>query len=115
MIFRQLRRLKFALQGIWYALKTDFSYRAQFIFGGIIIIGFAYLAWPLTGTELLFLGLSWVLLLITELQNTSFETALNRLHPDLHDEIRHSKDMAAGAVLTAGLFSVFVMAVIVLT
>lgn len=50
-------------------------------------------------------------MLITELQNSSFELALDRLHPELHDTIGKSKDMAAGAVLTAGFFLIFVLVV----
>lgn len=111
-ITKQLRRFKYAIQGITYALKTDASYRSQFIIGGLAIIIFSYFSWPLDKSEMVFLGLAWVLILITELQNTSFETALNHLHPEQHQEIGNSKDMAAGSVLTAGLFLVFVMLVI---
>jgi diacylglycerol kinase len=68
--------------------------------------------WPLTQTEILFLALSYALILITELQNTSFEKALDKLHPELHDDIGASKDIAAAAVLTAGLFALCVVLVI---
>jgi diacylglycerol kinase len=61
----------------------------------------------------LFLALSYALILITELQNTSFEKALDRLHPELHDDIGASKDIAAAAVLTAGLFALVVVLTIV--
>lgn len=30
---------------------------------------------------------------------------IDRVHPELHDEIKHAKDAAAGAVLLAGLFA----------
>jgi diacylglycerol kinase len=113
MIRRHLKRLYFAFAGIWFALRTDFSYRWQF-FGGLVAVSLFVLAThPLSQSEFLFLGLGWALVLITELQNTSFETALDRLHPELHDSIGRSKDMAAGAVLTAGFFLLFVMLMIV--
>lgn len=105
----------YAFKGIYFALCTDFSYQWQFYAGGIVVTAIGFLFWPLTQTELLFLGLAWALILITELQNTSFESALDHLHPELHDKIGRSKDMAAGAVLTAGFFLVFVVAVIALT
>ena len=113
-ITRNLKRLKYALTGITFALKTDFSYRTQFYGGLIAICVFYFFAAPLSQIELLFLVFAWVLILITELQNTSFEAALDHLHPELHDKIGRSKDMAAGAVLTAGFFLLFVMVVIVL-
>lgn len=112
MILKQLNRFKFAIKGILFAIKNDVGYRSQFIVGGIVIIIFSFLSWPLEKSELVFLGLSWTLILITELQNTSFETALDHLHREHHPEIGNSKDMAAGAVFTAGLFLLFVMLVI---
>ena len=64
----------------------------------------SFFLYPLTQVELLFLILGWVLMLITELQNTSFETALDRIHPEQHVSVGRSKDMAAGAVLIASCF-----------
>lgn len=104
----------YAYCGIAYAFKNDFSYRSQVYGGAIAIAIFVFFTQDLNQTEALFLGLSWVLVLITELQNSSFEAALDHLHPELHHNIGRSKDMAAGAVLTAGIFMVFVMTVIVL-
>jgi diacylglycerol kinase len=112
MITKTLLRFKYAISGIWHALSTDFSYQVQVFGGGIALGVFGYFFWPLSQTEILFLGLAWTLILITELQNSSFEAALDLLHPELHEEIGKSKDMAAGAVLTAGFFLVFVMAMI---
>jgi len=111
-VLRHLKRLTFAIKGIGYALMTDFSYRSQVYGGLLVLMVFCLLVWPLSHTETLFLALAWVLILITELQNSSFEAALDRLHPKQHDAIGRSKDMAAGAVLTAGFFLVFVMAMI---
>ncbi len=114
LLTRNLKRVVYAISGIIYALGNDDSYRWQF-FGGLVFITFFMLMFqPLNQTEYLFLGLGWVLILITELQNSSFEAALDRLHPEEHDEIGRSKDMAAGAVLTAGFFLVFVIAMIIL-
>ena len=110
-----IRRLKCAINGILFAIFNDRSYRLQII-GGFLVIGlFSYWQWPLTKIELLFLGLAWILILITELQNSSFESALDHLHPEVHESVRISKDMAAGAVLIAGFFLLFVMTVIIAT
>ncbi len=112
---RFFRRFPFALKGIYSALKNDFSFKTQF-FGGILFASiFSYLVWPLSQVEVLFLALAYALVLITELQNSSFEAALDRLHPDMHDDIGKSKDMAAGAVLIAGLFALLVVATIALS
>lgn len=111
-IVRYLRRFTFAFAGVFYAIRTDFSFRTQLILGTVTVIIVNYLFWPLTTVELLFLILSLFLILITELQNSAFEAALNRLHPEIHQEIGRSKDMAAGAVLLAGGFLLAVLAII---
>jgi len=112
-VTKNLRRLKFAFTGLAYAFVHDFSYRTQ-VWSVLLVLLVVYaLLHPVTQVELLFLGLSYTLILITELQNSSFEAALDHLHPEIHDNIGHSKDMAAGAVLTAALFMVFVIAVVV--
>lgn len=113
-IKKQIRRLSHAFRGLHYALGNDFSFETQ-VFGGIVALTvFWFFFKPLTQTELFFLVLAWTLIMITELQNSSFEEALDRLHPELHDSIGRSKDMAAGAVLLAGFFMIFVMIVIAL-
>ena len=114
MIKSFIQKFKYALKGIGGALKTDKSYRQQFYGVSIGIAIFIYFTLPLEKVDFLFLGLSYAMLLITELQNSSFEAALDRIHPEKHDEIGKSKDMAAGAVLTAGFFLIFVMVSIVL-
>lgn len=112
-LIKQYRRFIHALCGIAHAAAHDKSYQLQLFGGAIVLALFVYLFSPLSRTEALFLGLAWTLILITELQNSSFEEALDTLHPELHDSIKRSKDMAAGAVLTAGFFLLFVMAAIV--
>ena len=101
---RILARFPHATRGIFYALKNDFSFQTQF-YGGIL---FLFLMWlifsPLAAWEWLFIFLCWILILITELQNSALEEALNKIHPELHESIGHSKDMVAGAVLIAGSY-----------
>ena len=67
---------------------------------------------PLAPWEWLFIGLCWTLILITELQNSALEEALNRIHPELHENIGHSKDMAAGAVLLAVAYTIATIVVL---
>lgn len=112
MIKRYVKRFPNALRGIKYALTHDFGYRWQVYGIGLFLVGFVYVMHPLSTIEVLFLGLAYALILITELQNSSFEKALDRIHPEMNDDIGRSKDMAAGAVLTAGFFLLFVVLVI---
>jgi undecaprenol kinase len=115
MLIKYLNRFPHALRGICYALKNDFGFRTQVYGIGVVVAFCIYFFSTLSGSELLFLVLAYFLILITELQNSALETALDRLHPELHDNIGKSKDMAAGAVLLAGLFLLFVLFTITLS
>ncbi|MCU0678298.1 MAG: diacylglycerol kinase [Candidatus Pacebacteria bacterium] len=106
---KQLRRLSFARAGIRYAVRTDKSFRLQWYGIGSIVALALYLLAPLSASEFLFIVLAYFLILITELQNSALEYALDHLHPETHDNIGRSKDMAAGAVLLAGLFLVITL------
>jgi diacylglycerol kinase len=104
MILRILRRFPHAVRGLWSAVRTDFSFKTQVI-GGSLSAGLViWFAWPLSLTEYHFLALGLALLFITELQNSSVEAAMDHLHPDTHDAIGLTKDLAAAAVLVAGGF-----------
>jgi len=101
-----LTRFSHPLRGIVHAIKHDQSFQTQVI-GGIL---FLFVTWlllkPLAAWEWLFIGLAWTLILITELQNSALEEALDRMHPELNEKIGRSKDMAAGAVLLAFMYTI---------
>lgn len=113
-LIKNINRLKFAGAGILFAVRTDFSFRWQVITGSTLVVGIIALMSPLTSVEIMFLLLSYTLILITELQNSALEAALDHLHPELHHNIGRSKDMAAGAVLLAGFFLIIVIAFLLL-
>jgi len=105
---KQDRRFRNAFRGLASAAKMDLNFKLQLL-SGLFFAGFGYAMRPLAETELFFLILAYTLIIITELQNTSFETALDRIHPEQHDYIGKSKDMAAGAVLAAGFFALVIV------
>lgn len=110
MFDRYFRSFRHAISGIRHAIKNDFGFRKQFFGMGVVVLVSIVLLRPLVVTEFIFIMLAYCLVLITELQNTALENALDKLHPELHDSIGLSKDMAAGAVLLAGLFLLLVIA-----
>lgn len=112
MIKRYLSRLPHALRGISFALKHDFGFRTQIYTTALVATVILYFFTPLTTTEFLFLGVAAMFILITELQNSAIEAALDQLHPERHERIMRSKDMAAGAVLLAALFALVVVVVL---
>lgn len=112
MLRRYLSRFPHPLRGLRYTFFNDFSFRTQIYLGLLLLTGSGYLWHPFTLEELRFLLLGWFLVLITELQNSALEVALDRLHPERHDAIGRSKDLAAAAVLLAGLFLLLTLATI---
>ncbi|MCA9358809.1 diacylglycerol kinase [Candidatus Kaiserbacteria bacterium] len=112
---KYFNRFPHAVRGITYATGNDFGFRTQVYLGLVVaFIVFAIYS-PLSLFEFLFILLGWFLILITELQNSALEIALDQLHPELHDSIGRSKDMAAGAVLLAGLFLTIVLIALLLS
>ncbi len=105
MIKKYLQRFPHAFRGLWHATTTDFGFRTQLYLGVVIAILIKVFFEGLTETEWLFVALSYTLIFITELQNSALESALDQVHPELHEHIKYSKDMAAAAVLIAGLFT----------
>jgi diacylglycerol kinase len=114
MITRYLKRFPHAVRGFTHASRFDFGFRTQLYGIAAVLAAIIYFIKPLSETEFLFLILGYFLILITELQNSALEVALDHLHPDLHEKVGQSKDMAAAAVLLAGLFLSIVLAVIIL-
>lgn len=112
MFRRYFSRFLHPLRGLRYTFFTDFSFRTQVYLGLLLLTGSGYLWHPFTLDEVRFLLLGWFLVLITELQNSALEMALDRLHPDHHAAIGQSKDLAAAAVLLAGLFLLLTLATI---
>ncbi len=97
-----------AIRGIVRATQTDKSFSAHVYIGIPTAVVVWYLGWPLTDLEFFMLVVAVLLVLVTELQNSAFEAALDRLHPELHEKIGRSKDMAAGAVLLSVSFAILV-------
>jgi len=108
---KRIRSLGYALNGIKEAYKRDENFRLE-IWASLFYAAFSYMMWPLETYELLFLILSYVLIIVTELVNTAFEQAFEKLHPERDEFIGISKDIAAAAVLVAVLFAVAVGGVI---
>lgn len=108
-----IRKFSHTLRGLYYATRRDKGFQWQLIVGFIGLGAVWFFGRPLSELDIFMMVLATVVVLITELQNSSFEHALDRVHPDQHHLIGHSKDMAGAAVLLAALFAVFVGVLVV--
>ncbi len=98
-----------ALRGFRHAYRSDRSFRYE-VWGVVDFAIIAAILWPLSALEIILLAIAYGLILITELINTSLEQMLERVHPEQHEIIGKSKDIAAAAVLMS-----FVVAGIIVT
>lgn len=100
-----IQRLSHPLRGLKYAFTRDFAVQFETVVFGIIGIPAVYFLFgPLSSHELLLLIFCWFFIIVTEIQNTSIEIALTKLHPGHDEAIGRSKDLASAAVVFAFTF-----------
>lgn len=107
-----MARLGFAFAGIRTVWRREKSFRSQCMLG---LVGAAMTAALRPGWAwVALIALAMGLVLALELVNGALEYLIDRVHPEIHDEIKHAKDAAAGAVLLASLFGTIVVAAMVI-
>lgn len=104
-----MRSLRIGLKGLAHAYHIDKSFRMEVRYGLPVYLLLGWLLAPFTPIELLLFVFSYLLILIIELVNTAFEKMLDKVHPEEHELIGKSKDIASAAVLIAFLFALFVV------
>jgi diacylglycerol kinase len=88
------------------AIKSDSAVQVELVCGTTALLLLYYFFGPFSALGSLLLIFCFFLVLITEFQNSAVETALDRIHPERHDDIGRSKDLASASVLLAALFGV---------
>lgn len=98
--------LSFAWNGLLHVIKNERNLRIHiFITIVVIAIGY-YFTLTLIEWTIIFLVIGFVL--VTEVFNTVVEELINYLNPTIHPTAKVIKDMAAGAVLLAAIFSIII-------
>jgi diacylglycerol kinase (ATP) len=105
-------RLGYALNGVRVVCRREKSFRMHIGFGLAAIAVAAVLRVSLVWWAIV--GLCIALVLATEMVNAALEYLIDRLHPEIHEEIKFAKDAAAGAVLLASIGTASVGAMMVL-
>ena len=103
---------KYALQGLKYALNSEFAFQVEFILS-VFLIPLAFLIGQ-NSLEIVFLVASTLLILVVELLNTSIETTLNRISQEDNDITKIAKDLASASVLLSLILWVFVWGMILI-
>ncbi|MCI4626185.1 MAG: diacylglycerol kinase [Candidatus Magnetoovum sp. WYHC-5] len=86
-----------AIEGILTAAKTQRHIRYH-LYAAFVVLMFSYIV-GVTKTEFLVIALTTLFVIMAELVNTAIEVMVDILSPQLREEARIAKDVAAGAVL----------------
>lgn len=100
------RRFVHAWHGIRLCFRTERSFRLQIVIG-LLVLTSAF-ALPLKPWEQMAVVVVVMLVLVLELLNSSIERLVDFIKPRLHEYAGDIKDLTAGAVLIASLFSVLI-------
>jgi undecaprenol kinase len=96
-----LDRCGYALAGVATVFRREKSFRMHC---GFALLALAVAAFTRPGLVWwALIGLCIAIVFAAEMVNAALEYLIDRLHPEVHEEIRHAKDAAAGAVLLASI------------
>ena len=98
--------LRYALDGIAHAWRTQRNFRIQVGLGAVAVVVFALLRAGVLAFAILALTIAFVLAL--ESMNTALEALVDLVSPERSALAKAAKDAAAGAVLIAALGAVAV-------
>lgn len=101
------KSLTYAFAGIKKVFKEEQNFRIH-LFCATVVILTSVFVFHFSYIELAITLLCFSLVLITEIINTAVEHTWDHIEPNLHPVVKAVKDMMAGAVLIASLFSAIV-------
>jgi len=96
----------YSFQGIRRAWKTEAAVRQEFMLAALLLPVAFFIAQSLS--QLILLGLSLFLVVITELLNTAIEYCIDRIGSERHELSGAAKDIASAAVFFSLMQVVFV-------
>lgn len=95
-----------AIEGFIYVLKSQRNMRIHFLLGVMFLLLGIYLNF--TRFEIIALGITITLVLLSEMVNTSIELMMDLVAPNFNPVARIIKDVCAGAVMVASINAVVV-------
>lgn len=101
-----LKSLRAAWSGLQYAVQSQRNIRIQLFVGAMVIIAASIFRLSVIEWGILLFCIGLVMGL--ELINTAIEELVNLVHPEWSEKAGRIKDIAAGAVALASLFSIVI-------
>lgn len=103
---RFLKSFGYAWEGLRYVFKHDQNIRIHFLVGILVII--FSLALDVNPFEMGILGIMIILVIVTEMINSTMEKIVDLITKEHHEEARIAKDVSSGMVLLTAIGSVIV-------
>lgn len=103
---KQIKSFGFAWQGIKFLIRTQPNAWIQLTVA-ILVIGASFL-FNISSMEWIAILLCIGGVIALEAVNTAIEQLCDTLHPEIHDGIKRTKDLGAGAVLIMSIIAVSV-------
>lgn len=100
---RLIRSFGFALKGIKQCFISEANFRIHFLLALVVIIFAVF--FQISTAEWIAVGFCIAFVIVMEMLNTAIEKLCDVVHPDVQAGIKKVKDIAAGAVLVAAVFS----------
>lgn len=97
---------KYALEGIYYALKYDQNLRIHFFIGFLVVLLSIY--FRVNHFEAGILGVMILLVISTEMINSAIEQMVDLITNEHRQEAKIAKDVSAGMVLLTAIGSIIV-------
>lgn len=91
-----VRGIKNSLAGLVVAWKQEQAFRHEILLFPVIVLLLLVFRPGAIWSAALVAG--WLLVLVVELLNSAIEQVCNRVSPEFHILIKHSKDMASAAI-----------------
>lgn len=101
-----LSSFRYALEGVRHALRYNRNLRIAFFLA--FLVGLLGLYFQVTSLEMVILAITILLVILSEMINTSLEEMVNLITSEHRKEAKVAKDVGAGMVLIAAIGSVIV-------
>lgn len=101
-----LSSFRYALEGVWHAFKYNRNLRIAFFLALLVVLLGLY--FQVTSLEMVILVITILLVILSEMINTSLEEMVNLIVSEHRKEAKIAKDVAAGMVLVATVGSVII-------
>ncbi|MCF7567997.1 diacylglycerol kinase family protein [Sabulilitoribacter arenilitoris] len=105
-LVNRLKSVGYAFKGAVLLLKTEASIKIQFVIALLLTVAGFY--FKISTTEWTIQLLSIGLVMSVEGINTAIEEIADFMHPGQHKKIGFIKDIAAGAVFIASIFTIII-------